>query len=179
MSHSKSAVLISISGLDRVGVVSEVSGYLFEIGGNLADTAFALLGKGFDYTAVAEFDVEISTNEISDGLASLNSLQGAEISVKPFPFDLAREHTGTITHFLEIIGGDKPGLVARVSEVILEYGANIVRMTSRRVETEDGYDYRTRFGLNISGGNAEALENALYNTAGSMRLTCEFKKAAG
>lgn len=165
--------LISIIGLDRVGVVSGVTGYLFETGANLADSAFAVLGEGFEFSCIAEFSAGADEEEITAGLAALEAVAGARITVSRFPFALARGESATITHVVDISGGDRPGLVARISEVLVDYGANIVRMSSKRTATEDGYDYRTRFAINLGEGRLAALEAALYNTAGSLRLDCD------
>ena len=62
--------------------------------------------------------------------------------------------------------------MARISDVLVEYGANIVRMSSKRTAVDSGFDYRTRFAINLGKGRFAALEAALYNTAGSLRLNC-------
>jgi len=169
--------LVSIVGRDQVGVVSAVTGYLFETGANLADSAYAVLGEGFEFSCVAEFENDPSQTEIEEGLNSLALLEDGRITVSKFPFQLLRGEAGHITHMVEISGGDRPGLVARISEVLVDYEANIVRMSSRRVATEEGFDYRTRFAVNISGERFSALENALANTAGSLRLECSVNPA--
>ncbi|MFC3051268.1 glycine cleavage system protein R [Kordiimonas pumila] len=168
--------LISIIGRDKVGVVSAVSNYLFEAGANLADCAFAVLGEGFEFSCVAEFTAEMEQEELETGLNDLELLDGARITVSKFPFKLLRGDSGTITHVVEISGGDRPGLVARMSEVLVDYGANIVRMSSRRVTSVGGgFDYRTRFAINVAEP-ITGIEAALYNTAGSLRLECSFEK---
>lgn len=175
--HSSDTFLISIMGRDKVGVVSAVTSYLFETGANLADSAFAVLGEGFEFSSVAEFEAGASADEVSEGLNGLSALEGARITVSRFPFELLRGESGQITHLVEITGGDRPGLVARISDVLVEYGANIVRMSSRRVETGEGFDYRTRFAVNVDGDRLAAMENALSNTAGSLRLDCSVEAA--
>nr|WP_281500835.1 ACT domain-containing protein [Kordiimonas marina] len=100
-------------------------------------------------------------------------MEDARITVAPFPFNLVRGDSAAITHVVEISGGDRPGLVARISEVLMEYGANIVRMSSKRIPSKDGFDYRTRFAISAGPERFEQLESALYNTAGSLRLDCK------
>lgn len=168
--------LISIVGLDRVGVVSAVTSYLFDTGANLGDSSYAVLGEGFEFSCVATFDGGASLSEIEAGLADLEALEGARISIVPFDFDTTRGETATITHTVEITGGDRPGLIARVSEVLMDYGANIVRMSSKRsVDASGTAHYRTRFAINAAAGRSDALSNALYNTAGSLRLDCSIE----
>ncbi|WP_262691413.1 glycine cleavage system protein R [Kordiimonas aestuarii] len=169
---SNDKYLISIIGRDQTGVVSSVTGYLFEIGANLADSAFAVLGEAFEFSCVAEFSAGAAVEEVAEGLEGLALLDGARITVTAFPFALSRGNSATITHIVDISGGDRPGLVARISEVLMDYNANIVRMSSKRVPAGDSFDYRTRFAINVGEGRFSALEAALYNTAGSLRLNC-------
>jgi len=176
MNHqANDTFLISIMGRDRVGVVSAVTNYLFETGANLADSAYAVLGEGFEFSCVAEFSAGSSAEELENGLGALEAIEGARITVTRFPFELQRRESGEITHVVEITGGDRPGLVSRMSDVLVAYGANIVRMSSRRVAAEGGFVYSTRFAVNVAGARLVALENALSNTAGSMRLECTVK----
>lgn len=165
-------LLLSITGKDRVGVVSAVTSYLFETGGNLADCAYAVLGEGFEFSCVAEFEAGATPEEVEANLKALELLSDSRVTVSRFPFQLMRGETSEVTHVVEVNGGDRPGLVARLSEVLVEYEANIVRMSSRRVTTENGLDYRTRFAVNIAGARFSALEAALYNTTGSLGLEC-------
>lgn len=166
--------LITVIGKDRVGVVSAVTNYLFETGANLADCAYAVLGEGFEFSCVAEYEAGATAEEVEARLADIELLDGARITVSRFPFEITRGETSEITHVVEINGGDRPGLVARLSEVLVDYEANIVRMSSRRTMLEgQGVDYRTRFAVNIPKDRFTALEAALYNTTGSLRLECQ------
>ena len=172
-------LLISVVGRDRVGVVSAVSAYLFEAGANLADCAYTVLGQGFEFSAVADFATPTSTEEINEGLAALAVLDGATVAVTRFPFDPLRAESGAATHMIEVTGGDRPGLLARISELLVDYDANIVWMNSRRVATgRDSFDYRTRFAVHVRPERAVALESALYNSAGSLRLLCSMEPVA-
>jgi len=171
--ENSTTFLISIFGKDQVGVVSSVTGQLFEVGANLADSSFAVLGEGFEFSTVAAFEGDVSAADIESGLTSLDLLDGAQVSVTGFHYDISRGDSAEITHLVEISGGDRPGLVARMSDVLVDYGANIVRMSSRRVDIADGTtDYRTRFAIHVAGDRFQALEAALANTAGSLRLQC-------
>lgn len=166
--------LISIVGRDQVGVISEVTSYLFDIGANLADSSYAVLGEGFEFSTIVAFASAIDTVDIEAGLSGLPTLAAARIAIVPFDFETTRGETATISHTVEITGGDRPGLIARVSEVLMEYGANIVRMSSKRsVDEQGGAHYRTRFAICAPTDRAETLIAALSNTAGSLRLNCD------
>lgn len=168
--------LITIIGRDQVGVVSEVTGYLFDIGANVADSSYAVLGEGFELSAVVTFVSAVDISEIEAGLGELPTLSGARINIVPFDFDTTRGETATISHVVEITGGDRPGLIARISEVLVHYDANIVRMSSKRTIDEQGEaHYRTRFAICADADRLDALSAALSNTAGSLRLNCDLE----
>lgn len=178
------ALLISIAGKDRVGVVSSVTGYLFEIGANLADTAYAVLGEGFELSCVADLDNLMTAEELEEGLIALPALKDTRINVVNFPFRTQRDTAGEISHILELEGGDRAGLVSRISDLLQQYDANIVRMNSRIIDGAKGKSqkadqdegaYRMRFALNIPADKVTALDNAVANTAGSMRLRVDLK----
>ncbi|UTW54209.1 glycine cleavage system protein R [Kordiimonas sp. SCSIO 12610] len=165
--------ILRITGSDDVGHIATITGYLFEIGANLADTSFAVLGTGFEFSSLIEFNANIDANEIEEGLRAQGLPDNTRISLTPASYGFDRDAGSVITHVVEFSGGDRPGLVARMSEVLGKYSANIVRMSSRRSEGDEGYDYRTRFAVNIQPDTYKALETALYNTAGSLRLKCK------
>ena len=123
-------VLITVVGSDRVGLVAEVTGRLFDLGVNLGDTTFAVLGTGCKLSAVAETPADLSTEELAAQLRALPDLADAEIKVNVFRFAADHAESGRHTHRICVSGGDQPGLVARVSEAFVEFGANIVRLNS-------------------------------------------------
>ena len=164
-----STVLVSVFCSDRTGLVAAISGRLFDLGADLGDTSFAMLGSGAEFTSVCDLPASVSALEVEADLSRLPLLAGARISVRPFEMDSAHGPAGTITHRVLVSGGDRPGLVARLSEVFGEFQANIVRMDAQRVP-EQGI-YVTRFSVAIPA-RVEACLNTISNTAGELNLSC-------
>jgi len=128
--------LISIISPDRVGLISAVAGRLFELGADIGDTSFAVLGDGAEFAAICDFPDGLDLECLQGEIESLEELDGAEISISHFDLDTSRQASGTITHRIAISGGDRPGLLARLSEVLQQFGANIVRMHAERVSEQ-------------------------------------------
>ncbi|ARJ65413.1 amino acid-binding protein [Magnetospirillum sp. ME-1] len=162
-------VLVSVFCSDRTGLVAAITGRLFDLGADLGDTSFAMLGSGAEFTSVCDLPASVSADEVETDLSRLPLLAGARISVRPFEMDSAHGPAGTITHRVVVSGGDRPGLVARLSEVFGEFQANIVRMDAQRLP-EQGI-YVTRFSVCIPT-RAEACLTTVANTAGEMNLAC-------
>ncbi|RAU22553.1 amino acid-binding protein [Paramagnetospirillum kuznetsovii] len=164
-----STVLISVFCPDRTGLVAAIAGRLFEIGANLGDTSFAMLGAGAEFTSVCDIPKDTEAAEVAADLAALPELSGARISVQPFGLDASHGPLGRITHRIVVSGGDRPGLVARLSEVFGQFQANIVRMDAQRIP-EQGV-YVTRFSVSIPA-RVDACLATIANTAGELNLSC-------
>jgi glycine cleavage system transcriptional repressor len=165
-----STVLISVFCPDRTGLVSAITGRLFETGADLGDTSFAVLGSGAEFTSVCDIPDDVPPAELEADLAGLPELVGARVSVRPFELDAAHGPLGRITHRVTVSGGDRPGLVARLTEVFGEFKANIVRMDAQRMPEQALYV--TRFALAIPE-RADSCLTTIANTAEELGLTCK------
>ena len=95
---ARKSLLIQLFARDEPGLVSAVSGCLFDLGLNLGDTTFAVLGTGAEFTVVVEEPVPVGIAEIEQRLKELPELEGADIRVDEF--DIAPVHgpSARITH---------------------------------------------------------------------------------
>ena len=166
---------VSMTGPDRVGLISAVTARLFDLGANLADTNFAVLGTGFEFNAVCDVPGDLRLDDVAGDLRSLPQLAGAEVSVTPFIHAATQAENARITHIIDVVGGDRPGLVARLTEAFQDYDANIVRMNSTRLPgSGDDADYMTRFEVYIPE-RADACLAAIDNTAQQLSCTCRWQ----
>ena len=166
-------IYISITAPDRLGLISAITARLFDLGANLADTSFAILGTGCEFTAVCSVPDGPSIDDIAIDLSQLPDLSEARIKVEPFDFEATQAANAQITHRIEITGGDRPGLVARLTEAFLDYDANVVRMNSVHVPGDEGANkYVTRFAVFIPPARAASCLAAISNTAQQLRCTC-------
>lgn len=173
----KNTFFISIVGPDQVGLIAEVTGRLFDLGINLADTSFSVLGQGCEFSCVAEAMEEISSMEIQNDLENLESLQQADVKVSTYRFSSDHEESAEVTHIIDVEGGDQPGLVARLAEVFIQYDANVVRMNSTRSYDEKNRGlYITSYAICVDDKRAAACIAAINNTAGQLNLNCRYQK---
>jgi glycine cleavage system transcriptional repressor len=163
---------IAIQCPDRTGLVAAITNRLFEVGVNLGDTSFAVLGGGAEFTSVFDLPGDMDLGEIEASLRALPELAEANVTVRPFR--LAQGPMGEITHRFVISGGDRPGLVARLSEVFGEFHANIVTMDARPLPDEGVYV--TRFAVSIPA-RVESCIATVANTAGELNLSCHVEEA--
>jgi glycine cleavage system transcriptional repressor len=165
-------VLVSILCGDRPGLIAAITGRLYDLGANLGDATFAVLGGAAEMTAVVDLPGHLTQASVEKELRALPELKGAELTVAPFAYQPAHAPTAKITHRIEITGKDSPGLIARVSEVLGDFGANIVRLNSERIPGTDGAKYVVRIAAWVPPEKATTCMATIANTAAQLHLTC-------
>ena len=160
--------LVSIFCPDREGLIAAISGRLFDLGVNLGDTSFAVLGEGAKFTSVCELPEDVSFDDLRIELSGIEMLNGADIEVTDFTLAPLHGPSGRITHRITRSGGEQPGLIARLCEVFIEFKANIVRLVSET--TEDG-SYVIRLSVYIPDNGADACLATVKNTAEGLQLS--------
>lgn len=167
-----SLALVSTFCADRVGLVSGITGHLFELGINLRDATFAVMGSGAEFSAMCELPAGLSVEEVQAGLNAVPELEGAQIKVTPFALDPVPGPTARITHTVHVSGGDQPGLIARLSEIFTQFDANIVRLDAQTLPERDGGRYSVRFSVSIPPERSQTCLSAVANTAEALGLGC-------
>lgn len=165
--------LISVLCPDRPGLVSAITGCLFDLGANLGDASFAVLGEGAEFASVCELPDGLSLDAVDEALKGQPELADAEISVRPFLMSPSHGPMSEVTHRIEITGGDQPGLVARICETLQQYNANIVSLTAGRSAGFHG-NYVIRIAVWIPPENADSCLATVSNTAQHLQLSCRW-----
>lgn len=165
--------LVSVACDDRTGLIAAITGRLFDLGGNLGDTTFAVLGRSAEFTSLVDVDEHLDAAAIRAELANLPETAGGTIEVAPYDRPTAHGPMGHVSHVLTVSGGDQPGLIARIAEVFGEFGANIVHMEAGR----EGGTYSMRFAVAIPEDAAAKCLATVANTAESMNLACRARSA--
>jgi glycine cleavage system transcriptional repressor len=171
-------VRISIACRDDRGLLAAVTGKLFDLGGDLGDASFGLLGEEATLSCVCTLPDHLTPQAIHTALTALPALAKGEVSVKPFELGRAHTATGHATHVVRVRGSDRPGLMARLCEAFGELGANIVRMDAQQLDRGNGADYLIRFEAWIPERSEEACLANVANTAESMGMKCDAERVA-
>ncbi|WP_135078366.1 amino acid-binding protein [Terasakiella sp. SH-1] len=172
-----STVLVSVFCPDQTGLVASITGNLFDLGANLAATTFTALGTGAEFTAVAELPEDVSIDDIQNDLEKIDVLNGAQISITPFTLEPNQGPHGRITHRITVSGGDRPGLIARLCEVFVQFKANIVRMNAERLVSGTQDQYIIRFSVCLDDDKADKCLATIGNTAGELKLDYHWEGA--
>lgn len=170
-------MLISVLTADRTGLVAAIAGRLFDLGANLGDTTFAVLGEGAEFTTVAELPSDLRPADVKSALEALSEIGNGKVDVAPFAFKPHFGPTARVTHRITVTGGDQPGLVARIAEALGQYRANIVHLEAQKFPEPAPGQYMTRFAVSIPAESVDSCIATVTNTAGSLNLTVVIEKA--
>ena len=168
---------VSVSCADRVGLIAAIAGRLFDLGGNLGDTSFAVIGDTAEFFAIVEFPEGTVLDEVEAELRTVPDLEDAMVSVMAAVSTKQPGPSTDVTHTITVFGGDRPGLVARLCETFVDFGANIVRLDAERMLTAAGLAYAVRIAVHIPEATAASCLATVANTAGSLGLSCEAEEA--
>ena len=167
--------IVTIDCADRVGLVSETAGILFDLGANMEDPVFRVFGDQAKLTAVCDFPSDLSLDELQFSLIEQLGLGNEEVNVAPYTGPTLENPSESITHRIIVSGGDRPGLIARLSEVFVQFRANIVRLNAEKSSDDENATYRIRIDLSISPKNERACLATVANTAGELGLNCAWE----
>ena len=168
--------LISIICEDHPGLIADVTGHLFDLGVNLGDTTFAILGGGAEFTLMAKLPQGVTLTDVEKELNSLPRLKEAKLTVTAFQYRESHDEHAHITHRVEITGDDSPGLIARLSEALPKFGANIVRLNSESVPSESGARFLLRMAISVPAAKAATCMATIANTASQLNLKCHWQQ---
>ncbi len=166
---------ISIFCPDRVGLIAAITGKLFDLGINLGDTTFSILGSGAEFTSICDVPDGLEVKDLHLQLSTMDELKDSDISIKKFELSDLHGPNAHITHQITVKGGDNPGLVARLSEVFIEFEANIVRLNSQKISMNNGNQYVMRISVWIPGEYKDACLATVENTANTLQMQCQIE----
>lgn len=117
---------VTAFGADRPGIVAAVARVLHDHGGNVEDSAMTILGGHFAIVLLVEVDAE--PQDLRRRLAEATDRFGLTVAV-------TRAGPGRTspdpTHLLSVYGADQPGILAGVTQVLADHGANITDLETR------------------------------------------------
>lgn len=170
--------LVSVFCPDQSGLVAAITGRLFDLGANIGDASFAVLGGGAEFTAVCELPTAISGETVAAELRRLPPIAAAgdaEVTVRPFTPRPDHGPTGEVTHRITVSGGDQPGLIARLCETFVQFKANIVTLGAGRAPELGAGRYAIRFAVWIPPESADACLATVRNTAENLQMDCDWE----
>ena len=124
---------LSAIGQDRPGIVADVSGLIYESGGNLEDSSMTRLGEQFALLILLSGSGEEFEYRLSTGCKRMEWDKHLSIFLTPLETPEGRSKPKEITELYELTttGFDRMGIVSQVTRLIADHGINIADMHTK------------------------------------------------
>ena len=123
--------LLTAIGDDRPGIVAEISKFLYENDFNIENSSMAKLNNEFSMMLIVATDKELDLQDIEKKLTDLANKIGLDIIFKPIA-EYEEKQPECKVYRLIVYGGDKPGIVYKVSDLLAKKGINIVDLRTEK-----------------------------------------------
>ncbi len=168
-------LLISYLGENKPNLISEITSFLTEKGGEFSGVTFATLGRVCELTMVYKTKDKTNLDDLTSEVSNLSSLKDGQIQIKSLPTNTDTGPTSKITHRIVLSGDDKKGLLNRIIKTLDDNNALIVRMNTEKISFPDNTQYISRFAISIREENAPECLAQIVKVAGEMKLTFRYE----
>ena len=167
--------LISYLGENKPNLISEVTSFLTDLGGEFSGVTFATLGRVCELTMVYTTSKSTELEELKDQLNDLKSVKNGTFHVKSLPNQTDSGPTTKITHRIVLSGDDQKGLLNKIIKTLDDNNALIVRMNTEKILFQKNTQYISRFAISIRDENAPECLSQMVKVAGEMKLTFRYE----
>ncbi|MBT8345288.1 MAG: hypothetical protein KJO28_03210 [Desulfofustis sp.] len=125
-------MVISVMSKDRTGIVADITGAVYELGGDLADLNQSTLGGYLTMILFATFDREITPEMLIDKIDAIDSPTKLDVVARDLqePPDPALSALPPKTYIMTTQGLNRKGLVYGVSSFCFEHDINILDLAT-------------------------------------------------
>ena len=167
--------LISYLGENKPNLISEITSYLTDAGGEFSGVTFATLGRVCELTMVYKTDGKKNIIDLQNDLQKLSSVEDGQLQIKSLPNQSDTGPTSKITHRIVLSGDDQKGLLNKIIKTLDENNALIVRMNTEKIAYPNNTQYISRFAISIREENAPECLSQIVKVAGEMKLTFRYE----
>jgi glycine cleavage system regulatory protein len=169
------ALVMTIIGRDRPGLVESVARLVAEHEGNWLASRMSRLGGHF----AGILRMEVPEANMPALVAALSGLQAHGLSVVVHPDAPAAPTPAARLAVLEIVGHDRPGIVRQISHALASYGVNVEELetecASAAMSGEPLFKARANLAIPASAG-VPALRAELERIAADLIVDITFKE---
>lgn len=125
-------IVITGAGHDRVGIVADLSEFLFESGCNLLDSSMTLLRGSFALILMAALPESLSLDDLKVRLAELGERWNLILNVRELSdAELSEKESVHDSFIIAVYGADRAGIVAGITRHLAKLHLNITDVATK------------------------------------------------
>lgn len=143
MTNNKSYFAIFVLGTDSIGIVSDITKALYEIGANINDSSHTIIGNQFAMLLLISTPTSTTKEKIQSGFQEVSQKRGLTIHAHQLKHDdIYRKPSepGQLC-VIHLYGADKPGIVYQVTNLLAKNQVNITDLSTRRFGSDSNPIY--------------------------------------
>ena len=118
--------LVSVLVPDRVGLLCDITGVVFSLGGNIGLIRQSLLGGAFNLVFIAKFPSQVDQGDVADSIKAKLADADATVSVRKSNAAQSGPALTAGSRFIAVTEGpDRPGTIYAITSYFVAHGANI------------------------------------------------------
>jgi glycine cleavage system transcriptional repressor len=154
-------MIISVMSKDRPGIIANITGSIYKLGGDVADLNQTVLCGYLTMILNASFEEEVTKEDLHAAISHVKTECKFEVSIKELlpGEELEADHPPEETYILTVQGPNKTGIVHGISQFCFEHNVNIFDLATT---LKDGqYTMALQLDLKDCSCNMEELQQKL------------------
>ena len=164
-------MIISVMSKDRPGIIADITGAIYKLGGDVADLNQTVLCGYLTMILSASFDPEVTKEDLLASISHIKTNSKFEVSIKEIDPDQAEEDMGPPeeTYILTVQGPNKTGIVHGISLFCFDHNINISDLATTL--QNDQYTMALQLDLKKCNTSLEKLQQNLEEYSRQSGLT--------
>ena len=123
-------MIISVMSKDRPGIIADITGAIFKLGGDLADLNQTVLCGYLTMILSVSFDPEVTKEDVVAAVSHIKSPCKFEVSIKETGDDPPPGEPPAETYILTVQGPNRAGIVHGISSFCYRHNINITDLAT-------------------------------------------------
>ena len=161
--------VISVMSKDRPGIIADTTGVILDLGGDLADLNQSVLGGYFTMILIAEFDDQVTPEDVFAGFSHIHSDTRIEATIKEMDdaLEIEKNRLPKETFVVTAQATNRKGLVKIMGDFFYSRNINVLDL----VTTREQQRYTMIFQVDLSGiESMRVLRNDIEELAATENL---------
>ncbi len=168
LGNGGSMVVVTAIGRDRPGLVAELTSIIAEVNGNIVDIEESVMRGLFTMFMIVDLsEATASPEELKERLVGKGREVGLQVSIEPYVPGRRKADKQFI--LINVLGKDRPGIVAVISSLLRDYNVNIEKI--RMIARGEMFAMEMLADISDLDGDLEAVKRELKRTCEGMGLS--------
>ncbi|MFT5726057.1 MAG: glycine cleavage system transcriptional repressor [Desulforhopalus sp.] len=154
-------MIISVMSKDRPGIIANITGSIYKLGGDVADLNQTVLCGYLTMILNASFEEEVTKEDLHAAISHVKTECKFEVSIKELlpGEEVEADHPPEETYILTVQGPNKTGIVHGISQFCFEHNVNIFDLATTL--KDDQYTMALQLDLKDCSCKMEELQQKL------------------